>query len=678
MKIEDVHSVAIYPAIGVARIGNSPTDYFLGSAIPGKPATDSDDFRDADGNIKRQGVKFHVYGLDKDGKVLGELNSRNDTKIDWRVDLANKKSAWYDFDIAFDIPTAEGVYDSDGFKVPEALQKPVESMLRNDDFIGEIERKKLMIETRMQHITGEGTNLNGSKYQFEGEIGEWKMPVNLGELKTDKLGRLIFLGGKGHSASFTKPAAKLTTFANNDNWHDDTSDGPVDAKVKLSDGRIFDAEGAWVLTAPTNFAVGVQAFSTGYDLITDVMAQMHPELVKEQPSFYEDIYPVLSNLTINQWVNAGISQEFGWGSGYEFDREALLKALNDKSDKMRPLRQNIFNAFRDPTYEQMQPQNWPPLYGDAVTFNMKSTNPRNWFAITELKYNYLQKWATGDFIIDEPQPIKLWDERTPAEQANGLTEAALEETIGGPFHPGCEFTWPMRQKIMYESDKKHLYRIKRRAKAKEYYGDTLDYKTALGEGGPLDGSTPGDITKWMAVPWQTDTSSCLSAYRTYAGEYLPTFWPARVPNDVLTEKDYEKLNSDQGVDDKMNAFDPASRKKWLRGFIYNDKGGFLYGTSIQDRVKGITKFTNEWYKAGIIVKKEVSPTEDFLPKDVWVETGRSIESDPKSTSKGLLAAELSDLEGESGTQEEATLMADVEKAAAKRPDWVDMNPRHLR
>lgn len=677
MKIEDVHSVAIYPAIGIARIGNSPTDYFLGSTIPGQPATDSDNFRDKDGNIKRQGVKFYVYGLDKEGNVLGELNSKNKTKIDWRVDVANKKSAWYDFDIAFDIPTAEGVYDADGFKVPEELRTPVQSALRNSDFKGE-DRKRLMIEAKAKHITGEGTNLNGSQYQFEGKIGMWDMPVNLGELKTDKLGRLIFLGGKGHSASFTKPASSLTTFANNDNWHDDTSDGPVDAEVTLADGRTLKAEGAWVITAPTNFAVGVQAFSTGYDLITDVMARMHPELVKERPSFYEDIYPVLSNLTINQWVNAGVSQEFGWGSGRQFDRETLLQKLNDKSTEMRSIRQNIFNAFRDPSYEEMQPQNWPPLYGDAITFNMKSTNPRNWFAITQLKYNYLRQWAEGDFIIDKPKQIKPWRERTPAEQAHGLTEAALEETIGGPFHPGCEFTWPMRQEIMYEKDIKHLYRIKRRANAKEYFGETLDYQTALGKGGPLDGSTPGDITKWMAVPWQTDTSSCLSAYRTYAGEYLPTFWPARVPNDVLTEKDYKTLNSKEGVNEKMAAFGPASRMKWLRGFIYNDQGDFLYGTSIQDRVKGITNFTNEWYKAGIILKKEVTSPEGYLPKDVWVETGRSIKPDPKPTTKGLLAEELSNLEGESGTKEEATLMEEVEKAAAKRPDWVDMNPRYLR
>ncbi|MEO1385448.1 MAG: LodA/GoxA family CTQ-dependent oxidase, partial [Bacteroidota bacterium] len=114
MNISDVHSVAIYPPIGVARVGNSPNEYFLGSIIPGIPAQDPDDFRDAQGRIKRQGAKYFIFGLDAEGNILGELNDSHGVKIDWRVDVANKKAAWYDFDIALDTPTAEGVYDMDG------------------------------------------------------------------------------------------------------------------------------------------------------------------------------------------------------------------------------------------------------------------------------------------------------------------------------------------------------------------------------------------------------------------------------------------------------------------------------------------------------------------------------------------------------------------------------------
>ena len=43
----------------------------------------------------------------------------------------------------------------------------------------------------------------------------------------------------------------------------------------------------------------------------------------------------------------------------------------------------------------------------------------------------------------------------------------------------------------------------------------------------------------MAVPWQTDTASCRSGYRPEYDPFLPTFWPARVPNQVLDWPAYQ-------------------------------------------------------------------------------------------------------------------------------------------
>ncbi len=639
-----VKKVAIFPSIGIARVGNSPDAYFVGPTIPGESASDPDDFRDKKGRIKRQAPKFYVYGIDAKGNILGELNESNGAKVEWRVEVANKKSAWYNFDIALDIPAAQGDFDTNGNATPGGL--PVLSQKRNREYVSDTERKLLMIEPKPQRISGKNKNPKGLTHHFEGTIGTNKLPVYLGELRTDALGRLLFLGGLGKSDSFN--GKKLTTFANNEGWHDDTSDGPVDASVKLPDGRVLEAEGAWVATAPTNFAVGVQAFTTGYDLIKDVICAGNPG--RNKPRFFEDIYPTLKHLTINQWVNAGVSREFGWGSAYEFDNDALIARLNDKSDTNRPFRQTIFESFRNPDYAKMEPLAWPPLYGDAVTFNMNSTDPRSWYAVTTLQYKLLKRWAMGDFIVDKPPVCKPWQERTPAEQANGLTEASLEETLGGPFHPGCEFTWPMRQAIMYS---KMPFRIKRRKVAKEDFGVAISPDIALAKGGPLDGSAPGDMTKWMAVPWQSDTSSCLSAYRAYAGEYLPTFWPARVPNDVLTQEDYKVIkNTKVSNEVKIQHFSPDARKKWLRGYIFDDQGNFIGGNSIEDRLKGVTKFTEEWYKIGILLKKPLAVDPELFPEEVWVETGRSIE---KTKLKGKV-------------QEEVT----------KRPAWVDMNPRHLR
>ena len=643
IDLNSVTKVAIYPAIGIARVGNSPEEYFIGPTIPGVPATDPDEFRDGQGRIKRQAPKFFIYGLDHDGNILGELNESHGVTIDWRVEVANKKASWYNFDIALDIPAAEGVYNEDG-----VYQNPpgpsVKSAKRNIDFVSDDDRKKLMIEGGVHNICGPNQNENGGSHQFVGTIGADGTEVYLGELRTDDQGRLIFLGGHGHSASFN--GSEITTFANNNGWYDDTSDGPVDAVVTFPDSRQLNADGGWVVTSPPNYAVGVQAFSTGYDLLVDVVDRENA-LATQQPSFYKDIYPILKHLTINQWVNAGVVRLFGWGSAYEFDNEALIAKLNDNSDATRPFRQTIFEWFRDPSFEHadMRPQAWPPLYGDAVTLNSASTDPREWFAVTALQYQNLSRWARGEFTADAPPVMLPWEDMSPQAQANGLTEAALEETLGGPFHPGCEFTWPMRHAMMYNPDQP--FRIKRRSNAKEDFGPTLDHDIALSPGGPLDGSSPGDITKWMAVPWQTDTSSCLSAYSAYSGEYLPTFWPARVPNDVLTQENYELINGGPASDEeKIQAFSPDSRKKWLRDYIYNDEGNFIS----EDRLPGMTKFTEQWDKAGIILKKPLSANPDLFPEEVWVETGRSVEPTPSAETV----------------------------APVRRPAWMEMNPRKLR
>lgn len=663
IDVSKIASVAIYPAIGIARVGNSPEEYFVGPTIPGTHPDDPGDFRDPQGRIKRQAAKFFVYALDANGEVLGELNAENGAEIDWRVDVANKKAGWYNFDLALDIPAARGDFDLNGNSTPGG--PAICSRFRNPEFQG-ADRKKLLIEPRARHITGQNTNADGSKYQFDdGEINGQK--VYLGELRTDEAGRLLFLGGRGLSQAFIE-GKELTTFANNQGWHDDVSDGPVDAKVKFG-GQEFEAKGAWVVTAPPNYAVGVQAFTTGYQLLENVAYMKKRDRAQLQTEFWTDVFPTLKHLSLNEWVNAGVLREFGWGSGNNFENSGIIERLTNGTREGRPVRQSVFECFRDADFGVkkddpnsigiIEADSWPPLYGDAVTFNIASPDPRNFYAITQLQYDHIQNWAEGQFTVGLRPVPKDWQDMSPAEQANGLTEAALEETLGGPFHPGCEFTWPMRHAMMFEAD--DVFRIKRRTTPKENFGPCLNYTTALAEGGPLDGSSPGDITRWMAVPWQTDTSSCLSAYKAYGGEFLPTFWPARVPNDVLTEQDY-KVVRDPNLDDnvRVEAFSPSSRKKWLRGFIYKDNGEFL-----PDRFPGgITRFTHHWDKAGIVVRKTLDSTDEGLfPQEVWVETGRQAVSPSDAAEAGGAVANAK------------SAAPDTRPQSRFVPSWVSDNPR---
>ena len=84
----------------------------------------------------------------------------------------------------------------------------------------------------------------------------------------------------------------------------------------------------------------------------------------------------------------------------------------------------------------------------------------------------------------------------------------------------------MRQPIMYEKP----FRLKLRGvRPATDYGPYSQLATASGRAARSTAAGPGDVSRWMAVPWQTDTSSCLYAYIGWQeGVFLPTFWPVRV------------------------------------------------------------------------------------------------------------------------------------------------------
>jgi hypothetical protein len=620
-RLDDVASVAIFPAIGIARVGNSPQQYFLGPEIPGMLPFQTHNYRDTEGRILRQATKFRLFGLNSKGEIVRELSSA-DGEINWKVHVANKKAAWYFFAKALDLEESAGAFYSDTGGIP-----PVACPRRNLQCTG-IERNKLVIDPGPRLISGNNINTNGSEKQYAFDTGTFfDRPVYLGEIQTDHSGHLIFLGGRGHSA--TVIPGPPSGFANNPGWHDDTSDGPVDANIKLKDGRSLEATGAWVIVAPPDYAPGVRAFVTGYDLLLDVAIRLVPGLRPPRIRFYEHVYPILERISMNQWVNAGLASQFGYGCPTDFTDPNLIQKLSDPGDSARPLRQIIFQSFRNPKYEVMDANGWPPVYGDAVSLDFTTRDPREWMAIPKSQYEWLRLWAQGDFEQDLPIKAKTWDEMAPAERANAVTRANLEETIGGPFHPGCEFTWPMRNNIMYEAP----FRIKRRTGPEPDFGDELTSSLAMMPGGPLDGSVPGSLTRWMACPWQTDTASCLSAYKAYAGEYLPTFWPARVPNDVVTEEAY-RIITDQSSSpaEKERAFSIASRKKWLRGIVYNDDSPPSKISVPNPR----QIFLDHWPEVGIVVRKPGPEHTSICPKNLWVETGRTFPSSvPNAVAESL-------------------------------------------
>lgn len=531
---------AIHPSIGIARVGNSvQTDGFFAGPEVADPAPAAPGFyRDSAGALKRQAARFYIYGLNAQGKVVQELTPAN-AEIVWQVRLANKKAAWYQFQIALDIP--------------EAGSAPI-SYLRN---MAIPDRDKLAIDPGPSSISG--VNAGGVIFDSGKFMGK---PVYLGEIRTDKAGRLLVLGGHGKAASWDGTPA--VTFANNEGWHDDTSDGPVTASVKYG-GQVLPVDAAWVVVAPPNYGPCQKSVRTMWDLMRDTAIKAKWLTPPACPSFDKEIRPIFERLSNLQWVNMGIGAGFGWKGPNHFVTPEWLKRLADKSHRNHELRRTIANQFRNFDRDSWSPTPWPWQYGDAMNVPA-AHSPRQNVALSDTQLACLEQWAKGDFVSDydpSQQPYTKIEDVPLAEQPDMLDRAALEFCLADAFHPGCELTWPMRQQGLYSAS----FRIKHADydSFEPQYGPVMDGGLASGllPAGPLGPQYPGGLTRWMAVPWQTDTASCRAGYEKRYDPHLPTFWPARVPNQVLTNASYEiVMDKSRPLAERLAAF--ARRAAWPR------------------------------------------------------------------------------------------------------------------
>lgn len=544
---------AIYPGIGVARIGNSTQEngYYIGPEVPDPPLTPTGGTRDSSGAILRQAARFRIYGYNAAGEVVKELGAA-DADIEWSAHLVNRKAQWYQFQAALDIPEAATM------SVP----------LRNKGVQGDA-RSALAIDPGPRSISG--TNTSGPDYHFDGGTFQGT-PVPLGELRTDADGHLLVLGGHGVSASPDgKPVfipADPDSFNNANGWYDDISDGPVTATVKI-DGQEIPVDEAWVVVGPPNYAPNIIGWRTLYDLLVDAYVQCGWMAMPEAVSFTKDILPALQRLTDHQWVNKGFAAMFGHEGPMNFNNPDLLAKLARRPqnpgdpDIYAELRQTVLNTFRPSSNKVDDPRTWPWLYGDAFG-SFGAGSPRNNLALSDVRNVLMERWAKGDFVDDyDPNstPPRAIDDVPLQEQPATLDMAAMHFCLADAFHPGAELTWPMRHTTMYRAP----FRIRRRAEGQQEqnYGADLTQQIVLAPGGPLYDQGPGDLTRWMALPWQGDTAFCRSGYDPVYDPFLPSFWPARVPNQVFTDEDYSTvMDTGLPLEQRLAAFN--NRPQWLR------------------------------------------------------------------------------------------------------------------
>lgn len=290
-------SYRIHPAIGIARLGDSPDAFYIAPERPAAKPTDCDArgnpklspdgtteltvtrFKDAEGRIKRQAARFQIHVYDDEhpeGRPLklgdpirGGGNSGKLVDIIWQVYVANKKAVWYQF---------RGLAGEAGY----ADDHP----LRNADIADPAARQQLIIDPGPHLVNG--TDRRRAEFSRDGNPnyattfppkGLWPHDIEtLGTALTDDEGRLLVLGGLGRSGTYKTGIGqpRIDDYANTDGWFDDTADGPVMARLvmyseELKRLRYIDVEyPAWVVCGYPRYAPEILDMITLEEVVGDL------------------------------------------------------------------------------------------------------------------------------------------------------------------------------------------------------------------------------------------------------------------------------------------------------------------------------------------------------------------------------------------------------------------------
>ena len=322
MTTSSSQTYRIHPAIGIARLGDSPTEFSIAAEKPASLPISCDSqgntrvlsdgtevvdtkFKDGQGRIKRQAARFQVYVYDDEhpeGRALkigddikGGGNAGKLVNIQWRVHLANKKAAWYEF---------KGLSGEHGYDDAH--------LLRNASITDPNARQQLVIDPGPRFV-----DKDRRRASFDRSGDGVYAPVfppkgmvphdidTLGDLLTDDDHRLLVLGGHGKSGSYNSSPGhpRIDTYANNDGWFDDTSDGPVMARLVMysdlvEDIRYIDVEyPAWVITGYPRYVPEILDMITLDDVVYDLAVRKfaYRQDVYGVPGTYERQKPISPN-----------------------------------------------------------------------------------------------------------------------------------------------------------------------------------------------------------------------------------------------------------------------------------------------------------------------------------------------------------------------------------------------
>jgi hypothetical protein len=253
---------------------------------------------------------------------------------------------------------------------------------------------------------------------------------------------------------------------------------------------------------------------------------------------------------------------------------------------------------------------------------------KSFLSPTVLQYFFLERWAADSFV-------KTGD--TPLGDGEYLDRASLQNCLGGRFSPGIDIGFVIREPEMYADWKGGAgpFRIRH---------EPLDYaRVKLRPAGPFlslgwlprhpdvmnRGLQPGDVSKFLALPWHADYNSCAihqTSPNPLDSETLYWSWPGQRPVTVYVAEDYESGSRElpkQRYSVRGPGTLPADRAEPVDG---------AQGTGVPEvperdadmanagRFWQYRQMLDDWHKLGTIVQATIidEPAKDYRD-DVYLE-----------------------------------------------------------
>lgn len=276
----------------------------------------------------------------------------------------------------------------------------------------------------------------------------------------------------------------------------------------------------------------------------------------------------------------------------------------------------------------------PLLCGDNPLTNEVVTK---FLRLTDYQLFILKQWADGRFINEmeegwiDPKtyPVFFPYSSTSPKTGHELDRGVLSNALGGAFCPGGELNWIVRNPSVYwepyriKADRSIADFLQSAAQANQSrQPDSIIKELSFTIEKPLSedndfavGLQPGDLTKYMALPWQADFNECTTnpnniTYTDWNNIYPGSDGDQRLKReekvwDTLWWPAHRPLQS-QELTGFQNGLPQTTWTTWSRGIQQTDAGDL--------------KMVSEWWKLGFIIRNP------YLPPDSATQPSESTET----------------------------------------------------